>query len=232
MPPGIHHFAEKVAVISDIENAIGRAAALQLALQGCFVIGGVKPGSAAGLSTVREFRELGTLAGAVECDITTAEGAAQLISEAEATYGRLDLLVNSRFSSANTSFPDVSEIDLDQATADGWRSTFFVTQYAVKLMRERPKPKIVNITSADGGPLAASAAAAVHSLTTTLAAELPGHFRINCVSVSQKPAEKTAAEPELFRPSSVLGADDAARVVLYLLSAEAIGLNGQIITAG
>jgi hypothetical protein len=66
-------------------------------------------------------------------------------------------------------------------------------------------------------------------LTESLAKTLPKNFRVNAIALSEK---KTAAEnldAELFRPKSGVSADDAARAVCYLLSAEAIGLNGQIL---
>ncbi len=40
-------------------------------------------------------------------------------------------------------------------------------------------------------------------------------------------------DTELFRPTSGgIAADDVARAVLFLLSSEAVGLNGQILTVG
>jgi len=48
-------------------------------------------------SDVRAIDELysrGTLAGAIQAEVTTSKGAAEVVEEVERTFGRLDLLVN------------------------------------------------------------------------------------------------------------------------------------------
>ena len=63
----IHQFAEKVALISDASSPVGRAVAMQLALQGSYVIGlfGEEGGS------LDELVELGTLAHGIKADPST-----------------------------------------------------------------------------------------------------------------------------------------------------------------
>jgi NAD(P)-dependent dehydrogenase (short-subunit alcohol dehydrogenase family) len=65
-----------------------------------------------------------------------------------------------------------------------------------------------------------------------LASELPAHFRVNGIRVSEKGSVKEidkGLDPELFRPKSGVDPDDVARTVLFLLSSEAAGVNGQIL---
>jgi hypothetical protein len=62
-----------------------------------------------------------------------------------------------------------------------------------------------------------------------LAKTLPKNFRVNAVALSEKKSDAEKLDAELFRPKSGVSADDAARAVCYLLSPEAIGLNGQIL---
>jgi NAD(P)-dependent dehydrogenase (short-subunit alcohol dehydrogenase family) len=108
----IHQFSEKVAVITDVADAIGRAAAVQLALNGAFVIGG-EPESEDPSGIVEELRSLGTLAGAIQCDTGTASGAAALAGEADRMFGRLDLLVNCLKTTPKSTFPETREGDLN-----------------------------------------------------------------------------------------------------------------------
>ena len=61
----IHAFAEKVALVTDGDNPIGRAVALQLALQGSYVIVGFSHISEANRRALAELANLGTLASAV-----------------------------------------------------------------------------------------------------------------------------------------------------------------------
>jgi len=103
----------------------------------------------------------------------------------------------------------------------------------VRLMKARPKPKIVNIVSAldtsetEKNVPAAAAQKSVIGLTESLAKALPENFRVNAVAVSEKQVGREDLDAELFRAKAGIAEDDVARTVLFLLSSEAVGLNGQ-----
>ncbi|HEX8289411.1 MAG TPA: SDR family oxidoreductase [Pyrinomonadaceae bacterium] len=232
----IHAFAEKVALITDGDSPIGRAVALQLALQGCYVTVGFSQISESNQSALAELQNLGTLAAAIEADVSTIEGAKRLVGAVENMFGRLDLLVNCLKFRADSSFEQVTE-DVFAKTFDvNTKAAFFVTQEAIRLMKPRPKPKIVNVASAVDTPeseqnvLFAASQNALIGLTKSLAAALPQKFRVNAVAVSEKQASReNELDAELFRPKTGVSEDDAARTIVYLLSSEAIALNGQIL---
>lgn len=125
MPPSIHAFAEKVALVINGSEGIGRAVALQLALQGCYVIVSYEKKSNEQLNALEELKSLGTLANAFEFS-----DAATLVSEVNGLFGRLDLLVNCVESGADSAF----EIET-------------MTKESLELMQFRPKPSIVNVVS-------------------------------------------------------------------------------------
>jgi NAD(P)-dependent dehydrogenase (short-subunit alcohol dehydrogenase family) len=235
-PQSIHAFAEKVALITDGSGRIGKAAALQLALQGCFVIVGFPDISPGEESAINELKSLGTLAGAVKADISTAAGAKNLVEAVHKLYGRLDLLVNCMKFMPESSFENTSEETFSRIVDANVRSVFFVIQAALEMMKDRPKPRIVNVISACDTPETSGNAAfslsqpAVAGLTRSLAEALPANFRVNCVAVSEKARASNDAGNDLFRLDKGVPADDVARVILYLLSGEAAGLNGQILT--
>jgi len=231
----VHQFAEKVALITDGENEIGRAVALQLALQGSFVVVGFSNANEESKRSLLELQSLGTLANAVEADASTVEGAKYLVGEVEKLYGRLDLLVNTLKFRSDSTFEEISETVWMQTVDANLKSTFFVTQAAVSLMRARPKPAIVNVVTAceaDEKNLAFSAVQqSIIGLTESLAKQLAPKFRVNAVTVGERKRETFEnLDTELFRAPSGIAADDAARAVLFLLSSEAVGLNGQILT--
>ena len=233
----IHQFAEKVALVTDGASEIGRAVALQLALQGCYVIVGFSNANAeTAKSALFELQNLGTLANAVETDVSTVEGARQLVGEVEKLFGRLDLLVNSLKYKTDSTFEKTDESAWTQTIDSNLKATFFVTQAAVALMKARPKPVIVNVVSdceTTGENLAfAVTQESIKSLTKSLAKQLAPKFRVNAVTVGEAKKEITEIlDAELFRPKSGrIAADDVARAVLFLLSSEAVGLNGQILT--
>lgn len=231
----IHAFAEKVAVISDGANPIGRAVALQLALQGAFVVVGYSDSSEENKRAIGELQNLGTLANAIETNVSTIEGAKKLISETEAIFGRIDLLVNCLKFSSDSSFEEVSEEVFEKSVNQNLKSTFFVTQEALRLMKDRPKPKIVNVVSAldteeaRKNVLLSATQKSVTGFAEALAASLPKNFRVNTVAISEKrDPKKENLDAELFRPKTGISEDDAARTILFLLSSEAVGLSGQI----
>ena len=232
--PSVHAFAEKVALITDGANPVGRAVAMQLALQGSYVIVGSSSENQA--SSIEELKSLGTLANAVKADITTVKGAKTLVSEVEKMFGRIDLLVNCLKLETDSPFDEMSESIFDDSVNANLKSAFFVTQEALKLMKSRPKPKIVNLVSAidtpetEGNVLYAATQNALVGFTKSLAKRLPKNFRVNAVAVSEKQTNAENLDAELFRVKKGISEDDVARTIIYLLSSEAIGLNGQILT--
>ena len=231
--PSIHAFAEKVALITDGENPIGRAVALQLALQGAYVVVGFADSTEENRRAIGELQNLGTLANAVETDVSTVDGARKLVGAVEEMFGRIDLLVNCLKFSVDSTFEETGEEVFDEAFAKSAKSVFFVTREAVRLMKTRPKPKIVNVVSAldtddaRQNVLLAAAQRSLLGLTESLARSLPKNFRVNAVAVSEKQGRQETLDAELFRPRAGISGDDVARTVLFLLSSEAIGLNGQ-----
>lgn len=231
----VHAFAEKVALITDGANPIGRAVALQLALQGCFVVVGFSGISEESRRALEELQSLGTLAHHFESDVSTVAGAQELVGAVEKLYGRLDLLVNTLKYRDDSTFEETSETVWTQTIDANLKATFFIAQAAVKLMRARPKPVIVNVVAGEKGVenLAFIAVQqAVVSLTESLAKQLAPQFRVNAVAVGERKKDKFEnLDSELFR-AAASGASEksVASAVLFLLSSEAAGLNGQILT--
>lgn len=240
--PSQHAFSEKVALITDGTNPIGRAVAMQLALFGSYVIVGIPVNTSQNdKNALEELKSLGTLANYFEADVSTVEGAEKLVAEVEKLYGRLDLLVNCLKFQSDSEFEDTTEEFFDRTIDANLKGTFFVTQAAVKLMKSRPKGKIVNVLSAcdsaetEKNLAFVAANSALIGFTKNLAKILPSKFRVNAISVSEKEKAQThfdkfdKPDSELFRVKKGIDVDDVARTVVFLLSSEAIGLNGQVL---
>ncbi len=240
--PSQHAFSEKVALITDGTNPVGRAVALQLALFGSYVIVGIPAdASDAEKNTLEELKSLGTLANYFEADISTVAGAKSLVAEVDKLYGRLDLLINCLKFQSDSEFQDTTEKIFDKTIDANLKGTFFVTQAALSLMNPRPKGKIVNVVSAcdsaetSKNPALVAVNSALKGWTRSLAETLPDKFRVNAVEISEKDKKQShfdkfsKLDDELFRVKKGVDVDDIARTVTYLLSAEAIGLNGQVL---
>jgi 3-oxoacyl-[acyl-carrier protein] reductase len=212
----IHAFAEKVAVVAGGAGQIGRAVSLQLALQGAFVIVLDGPGSEDFVA--RELQSLGTLAATYETDVSSAAGVDRAVGRIDETFGRIDLLVNC------LSVADGADSDgFDAAAGAGLKAPYLLITRALRLMAERPKARIVTVVPAP----AAGTDAVLHSivrsgvegLTRGFARALPPAFRVNAVVCG-------CGSGHDARPT---GPDDVARAVMFLLSSESVGLNGQIL---
>ncbi len=204
----VHQFAEKVALITNGADPVGKAAALQLAMLGAFVIVGVRNQSDAAAFSLDELTSLGTLAGVTEADASTVGGASALVNFVHERFGRLDLLVDCVQLS-----PSVENND-------------HVVEYATALMSERPKPKIVQLVNSR------AESDAEQTLLTrfwALPAALGDKFRVNCV-ISR--GDYSAQAGELVRPPTPIPPKDVASVVVFLLSSESKALNGQVLYAG
>jgi 3-oxoacyl-[acyl-carrier protein] reductase len=233
--PSIHGFSEKVALINGADDPVGRAIAIQLALNGAYVIVGYSDATAENARALAELENLGTLARAVHADVATEAGAKSLVASVADAFGRLDLLVNCANRSCGATFAEMDSEMFDRAVGVATKSTFFVTQAAVGLMESRPKPKIVNVVSALDTPetasnvLLSSTHQAIVGMTLALSKHLPAKFRTNTVAVSDKKNAGPTDDDDWLRPRLGIAADDVARTILFLLSSEGIGLNGQLL---
>ena len=168
----IHAFAEKVSLITNGNDPVGRAAALQLALQGSYVIVGDPSGE--GANGLDDLLEMGTLASAINADGASAEGAKALAAGVDEKFERLDLLVN-----------------VFSGDDDGIAAADCMITAASGLMEPRPKARIVNVYRlAD-----MSGVEPIEAATERLRAELPAHFQVNSVAY----AADTAAPDDVAR---------------------------------
>ena len=227
----IHQFAEKVALISDAASPIGRAVAIQLALNGSYVVGLFQDEG----GSLDELIELGTLAHAVKADTSSKAGAIEAAAEVDRLYGRLDLLVNCLKFRPESSFENDTGSAFTDTVNRNLGSVYFLTNSVLGLMKTRPKPKIVNIASVPDeeiDPIMSASQAGIIGLTRSMARIFPKNFRVNCVEVTDTPMNEPNGEGLMLRSNGTVSPDDVARTVLFLLSSESIGTNGQSIRLG
>ena len=198
---------------------------------------------------VKDFKEVGVSAYALEVDLIDVAQAQQLVSRATDAMGGLDILVNNAGGWGHT--PGAVGQILE-ATVEGFdyvfdlnvRSPLFATIAAAKVMIDQGLGGcILNIGSVDGlapaptEALYASAKSASISLTTTLAYEFGTHgIRVNAIAPGVIETEMTApwlSSPEdrvdraSFYPLNRIGrTEDISSAALYLCSDEAGWVTG------
>jgi NAD(P)-dependent dehydrogenase (short-subunit alcohol dehydrogenase family) len=187
-------FSEKVAVVTGAGRGIGRAHAQLLAARGAKVVvndlgvdvRGDDPSPDAADEVVHAIRSDGGEAVADHSSVASLAGTQALIDRAEATYGRVDILVHN----AGRTLGDVESM-LDVHV----RAGFWLTDAVWPGMVERDFGRIVLTTSASGlygdgtgpGPNPkqpySAAKAAVIGLTRSLAMRgRPAGIRVNAIS--------------------------------------------------
>src|SRR5690606_38852315 len=143
-------------------------------------------------ATVARIEEAGGRAAAFVCDVTAAAAVAEMVAQAERTYGGVDILVNNAAIFAGleaTPFERITSQQWDAVHAVNVRGVFECCKAAVPAMRRRGGGRIVNIASATvfkGAPMLlhyVASKGAVIALTRALAREVgKDNIGVNCLA--------------------------------------------------
>jgi 3-oxoacyl-[acyl-carrier protein] reductase len=230
----------RVALVTGGARGIGRAIGLELARAGWAVAFCYRTSAAAADDTRQAIEAAGVPALAIQADVSHPEVAAALVGQVEATWGRLDALVNCA--------GPYHRVELLQETPAGWREmfdgnlhpVFYLSRAAAPGMIRRRWGRILAFAMATADQLTAQpnvtahyiAKAGVLVLVRSLARVLAPHgVTVNAISPgfidsgSAPPAELDAMRPRI--PAGYVGTvEDAVAAARYLLSEEARYVTG------
>jgi NAD(P)-dependent dehydrogenase (short-subunit alcohol dehydrogenase family) len=238
----------KVALVTGGASGIGRATALTFAREGAkLVVADLNEDS--GRQTVHMLTEQGGEALFVRTDVSKAVEVQALISQAVATYGRLDCAHNNAGIGSRPRAPlhESTEETWDRVLAINLKGVWLCMKYEILHMRTQGGGAIVNTASAlglVGMPHASAYVASKHGvvgLTKTAALEYAQQgIRVNCVcpGVIHTPmTESLLRDPELrarllaSEPIGRVGTpEEIAEAVVWLCSDAASFVTGHTMT--
>lgn len=176
----------------------------------------------------------------ISADITATEKADEIIKQAIACFGRLDIIVNNASSFYPTAIGEISEKDWDVLIGSNLKGPLFLAQAAAGELR-RNNGCIVNIVDIHAQrplknyPVYSIAKAGLAALTKSLARELAPEVRVNGVSPGAilwpEAPHHEAQHQEIIDRTALKREgtpDDIARTVLFLIK-DAPYITGQII---
>ncbi len=230
----------KVAFITGAGRGIGKAIALRFAEEGADLV--VTGRNRAALDELKpEIQARGRRLLVLPGDVTDENRVREMVSQAEAEFGHVDVLVNNAGISMEKPLLEMPMDVWDKIIAINLRGTVLCTKAILPGMIARASGTIVNIGSAAGlrglpGSTAYSASkAAVIAFSQSLGDEIRGKgVRINVLcpgpvdtELFQKSAVRNfivANHGDIFKPEEV------ASTALYLASDMSSGMNSQVLT--
>lgn len=235
------------ALVTGGSRGIGRACALALARRGADVTITYVENAEAAEATASEIRGMGRRVAVLRADVGDAEDCVAAVEGAIAELGPLRYLVAN---AANGTFGGTDELtaeDWDRTMAAHVRSLLLLAQAATTSMADAGGGAICAISSLgaqrvyDAYAAFGSAKAAIEQLVRYLAFEGgPKGVRANCVRGGVVLTDLFEAIPEWESIAAagaersplgtVLGPEDVASAVVFLLSEEASRITGQTLT--
>jgi 3-oxoacyl-[acyl-carrier protein] reductase len=236
---------DQVALVTGGSRGIGRAIVQGFTAEGAKVAFVYKGSEAAADSLVQETGQAGGTALSLRADVTDPAAAQQCAERVEKEWGRLDVLVNNA---------GIIKDDLFvRLEPEAWQSVLqtnlggaynFCRAVAYTMMKQR-RGRIINISSVAaehvnmGQTNYAASKGAINAFTRALAVELASrNVTVNAIApgfietdMSEAVRNKAGDLIKKIIPMRRLGQpEDIARVAVFLASAEAGYITGQILT--
>ncbi len=237
-------FTGKKALITGSGSGIGKALALMLADMGAdIVVNDVSEEN--GKETVAEVVAKGRNAIFSDANVVKEPEVEQMFNSVIETFGRLDILVNNAGITKDALLSEMSVEQWDQVMEVNLRGVFLCSKYAVQMMSQKNRGKIINISSASGlmGNVGqvnyAASKGGVVAITKTLAKELARfNITVNAVAPGYIRTPMTNTVPEKVEKFIInqipLGrageATEVASAIAFLASDMADYITGHILS--
>jgi 3-oxoacyl-[acyl-carrier protein] reductase len=247
-------FLGRIALVTGAGGTLGGAVALGFGREGASVLVGYRRSQQAAEETVAEIVAAGGTASAHQLDVTDQASVDRFVGQAEAAYGRIDVLVNTagRLDEADTARFEHMSVDAAEALfAVDVLGTMRMCHAVIPHMRRQGRGAIINFSSTYGNgvnpenainwvPVTYCAAkGAIRGLTASLARDIAPEIRVNALAPGPISgnweqewgvAPNHIAEAKAMNPMKRFGdPHEIAETVMFLASDGAGYINGQVI---
>ena len=235
--------SDKVAIVTGASRGIGRLIAVALAGQGAKVVVSARNIEALQNLTA-EIKAQGGDALAVAGDVAVEDDANNLIKQAVAAYGQVNILINNAGITRDGLLLRMKDADWDAVLDTNLKGAFHCIRAVAKVMSKQRSGRIINISSVVGemgNPGQANycaSKAGLLGLTKSVARELARrNVTVNAITpgfiVTDMTDDLTDSARETLTEQIPLGrlgeAEDVANAVLFLASDQSAYITGQVL---
>jgi len=245
-----YQFEDKVAIITGGTSGIGLQTAITLLQCGASValIGRQEE---KGQAAIKELGLYESKVCFIQGDISKVQHCKNIIDQAVAKFGRLDIVINSAGIYMEKAIGDVEEDEFDHMMDTNIKGTYFICKYALPYLRQTGGGAIVNVSSdagINGNCLCTTYCASKGAVTTfskALALEAIHYgIRVNCVcpgdvdtpmlqqqlSGVDNPQEYLREMASVYPIGRIAQPQEIANVICFLASDGASFVNGAVWT--
>ena len=205
---------------------------------------GITGGVGAGKSTVLDYMKEKYQAVILQADVRRPEACKQLVEDAAAAFGRLDVLVNNAGVTADKLLLQMTEADFDAVIETNLKGAFFCTKAAARLMMRQRYGRIISVSSVVGlhgnagqANYAASKAGLIGLMKSVAKEYASRGVTANTVAPGFITTDMTAAMPEAARAAASAAIpmgkpgrpEDVAAAIAFLAGERAGYITGQLL---
>ncbi|MGI6225113.1 MAG: SDR family NAD(P)-dependent oxidoreductase [Peptococcales bacterium] len=239
----IERFLEgKTALITGASRGLGREYANVFSQAGADIIINYQNREEEAIKTKEIVEANGCKALIYKADVSDGSQVKNMVQEALATFGKIDILINNAGFSQPKFFMDVSEAEWDKMISVHLKGAYNCCHYVIPQMIERRQGKIINMSSLIGksggawaGTHYGTVKAGLIGMTKSLAGQLaPYNINVNAVAPafiiteisSWRTPEQLRAHTEMTALKRTGNTLEAAHATLYLASPYADYITG------
>lgn len=235
---------KRVALVTGASRGIGRAIALRLAAEGCYMVINYNGSKEKAEEVQQEILQAGGQAHIYQCNVADFQACGEMFKDTISKMGHLDILVNNAGITKDGLLMGMSEEDFSKVVDTNLKGTFYCIRHAARTMIKQKKGRIINLSSIvgisgnAGQANYAASKAGVIGLTKSAAKELASRgITVNAIAPGFICTDMTQVLPEQVKekiwaqiPMGGFGdPQDVAAAAAFFASEEAGYITGQVL---